>query len=176
MRHSFETEQWIAAPLEQVFAFFTDPYNLPGLMPPWQHATLQQARIVAPPPMCGRAEDEAASIVAGYGSEMLIRFRPAPFSPLQLSWRARISDFVWNSHFCDEQLRGPFAYWRHCHHLLADDRDGVSGTLVRDHLEYALPCGWLGDIVHALFAKRQIAGIFRYRQKTLAKIFGMPAK
>ena len=28
----------------------------------------------------------------------------------------------WNDHFCDLQLRGPFAFWRHCHSFLAESR------------------------------------------------------
>jgi len=110
-------------------------------------------------------------MMAGPGSEMLLRFRPVPFSPVQLSWRARITDFTWNNHFCDEQLTGPFAYWRHCHRMQAQGRNGVPGTLVRDELEYAMPFGALGELGHLLFAKRQIAAIFRYRQKTLGEIF-----
>ena len=172
MRHKFSTEQWIAAPLREVFAFFADPENLPRLMPRWQHATIQQARLVSPPPQTDAPSRDSAGIAAGEGSEMTVRFRPVPFSPLQLSWRARIAEFAWNDCFCDEQLRGPFAYWRHCHRVLAEARDGVHGTLVRDQLEYELPFGFLGEAAHTISVRRQVASIFRYRQKALEAIFG----
>lgn len=170
LRHKFSTEQWIAAPVERVFAFFADPENLPRLMPHWQHAAIQQARLVCPPQPAGVLTKPAAT-VAGAGSEMTIRFRPIPFSPIQHSWRARIAEFAWNDHFCDEQLRGPFAYWRHCHSVLAQLRDGMPGTLVQDHLEYEMPFGFLKEAGHAIFARRQVASIFRYRQKMLEELF-----
>ena len=33
-KYTFITEHWVAAPVEQVFAFFADPQNLPRLAPP----------------------------------------------------------------------------------------------------------------------------------------------
>ena len=171
MRHNFFTEQWVAAPVHRVFAFFADPENLPRLMPRWQHAIIQQASLVSPPPPMHPAPDGQPTVAAGTGSEMTIRFRPIPFSPVQLTWRARIADFAWNEHFCDEQLSGPFAYWRHCHRTHALRKNGMPGTVVRDELEYELPLGLLGEAAHAIFARRQIAATFRYRQKMLQQIF-----
>lgn len=157
--------------MDLVFAFFADPENLPRLMPRWQHATIQQARLATPNSGAGVDEDEPAGKVAGPGSEMTIRFRPVPFCPIHVSWQARITEFAWNDHFCDEQLRGPFAYWHHCHHVKAQVRENVDGTLVQDRLEYELPFSFVGEAAHSMFAKRQIASIFRYRQKMLATIF-----
>ena len=130
LRYKFSTEQWIAAPVEQVFAFFADPENLPRLMPRWQRAYIQQARLVSPQQQAEPWTDTPQGVVAGEGSEMTIRFRPVPLSPIQLSWRARIAEFAWNDHFCDEQLSGPFAYWRHCHRVRPEICNGAPGTRV----------------------------------------------
>lgn len=186
MVHRLETSQWLPAPVETVFAFFADPGNLPRLMPAWQRAEIAESRLVPPPnpaPFSGdpvRAEGShwrgavsAAPIhAAGPGSRMLIRFRALPLLPIRLSWMAKITDFGWNSHFCDEQVYGPFAYWRHCHRIGAQTRNGVPGTLIRDQLAYELPFGWLGEAAHVLFARRQIAAIFRHRQKMLEELLG----
>jgi ligand-binding SRPBCC domain-containing protein len=66
--------------------------------------------------------------------------------------------------------RGPFAYWRHCHRLQAETRDGAEGSLLTDHVEYALPLDPLSRIAHALVVRGQIAGIFRYRQAQTAQL------
>jgi len=58
----------------------------------------------------------------------------------------RITEFAWNSHFLDEQLRGPFATFHHRHGIQAEYRDGIEGTLVTDEIEYALPYGFIGRL------------------------------
>ena len=49
MRHTFEASQWVPYPPAQVFAFFSDPQNLPPLMPAWQKARIEHAFLAAPP-------------------------------------------------------------------------------------------------------------------------------
>jgi ligand-binding SRPBCC domain-containing protein len=146
MRHTFQSEQWVPYPRERVFAFFADPANLPPLMPRWQHAQVAQA-----------------PDAAGEGSLITISFRPVPLFPLRLEWDALITEFRWNDFFCDEQRRGPFQYFRHCHRL----REERNGTVVTDDVEYELPFGVLGDVANRVMMKRQIRLLFRHRQKML---------
>jgi uncharacterized protein YndB with AHSA1/START domain len=42
-------EQWIPVPLPRVFRFFSDPENLPRLMPPELAAEIRSIERVAPP-------------------------------------------------------------------------------------------------------------------------------
>jgi ligand-binding SRPBCC domain-containing protein len=157
MRHSFKTEQWVPYPRERVFAFFANPANLPPLMPAWQVARVERAEYVqASPP-------GTAGFAAGAGSLITMSFRPIPLVPVRLQWDACITEFRWNEFFCDEQRRGPFHYFRHCHRIRAER----NGTVVRDAVEYELPLGWLGDLADVLVVKRQMRGLFRYRQKML---------
>ncbi|MHB1022358.1 MAG: SRPBCC family protein [Acidobacteriaceae bacterium] len=172
MRHTFCSEQWVPYPVELVFAFFANPENLPCLMPRWQKARIEEAQFTPPPPR-PQPQDSALwlrSFAAGAGSRMTISFRPFPYSPMRLPWEARITDFVWNDHFCDTQPRGPFAYWNHCHRVLSETRDGIPGTLVVDDLEYELPFGGLGEFAHKLFVRKQIGRMFAYRQTCLLQI------
>jgi ligand-binding SRPBCC domain-containing protein len=67
-----------------------------------------------------------------------------PRFPFRAKWVARITEFVWNSHFCDTQVRGPFSYFHHCHRVRAERRNGAIGTVVTDEIEYELPFGALG--------------------------------
>ena len=39
---NFQAEQWVPYPIEQVFAFFSDPANLPRILPPGQRARIDQ--------------------------------------------------------------------------------------------------------------------------------------
>ncbi len=178
MRHTFHAEQWLPYPIELVFAFFGNPENLPRLMPSWQRARIEEAAFAPPPPRPIAADPalRLKGIVAGAGTRMTLSFRPFPFSPIRVPWEAEISEFAWNDHFCDIQLRGPLAYWRHCHQLQPETRANVSGvpihgTLVRDQIEYELPYGSLGDLAQRLFFDRQIRSTFAYRQTRTAELF-----
>ncbi len=48
----------------------------------------------------------------------------------------------------------------------------VSGTVVRDEVEYAFPLGPLGDVANALGGRMQIRALFAHRQKMLLKLLG----
>ena len=39
-------------------------------------------------------------------------------------------------------------------------------------MEYALPFGPLGELAHAVTVRKQLLGIFNYRQQELGKLFG----
>jgi ligand-binding SRPBCC domain-containing protein len=169
MRYSYQAEQWLLYPIETLFAFFADPSNLPRLMPPWQKAHIDEAAIV-PPRTNGSGVGSGNA--AGAGSRITLSFRPFPYSPIRVRWVAEIAEFVWNDHFCDRQIRGPFAYWNHCHSLRAATEGGIDRTLITDHVEYELPFGPAGRLAHRLFLRKQIQQTFAYRQSQLVKILG----
>jgi ligand-binding SRPBCC domain-containing protein len=172
MPHTFQSEQWLPYPVELVFAFFANPENLPRLMPPWQKARIEEAAFAAPPlrPIAADPALRFKSIAAGAGTKMTLSFKPFPYAPIRIPWEAEITEFVWNDHFCDTQLRGPFAYWKHCHSLHPETRANlqgvlIHGTLLRDQVEYTLPLGPLGLIAQKLVVARQLQSTFNYRQR-----------
>jgi ligand-binding SRPBCC domain-containing protein len=175
MRHTFEAEQWLPYPIELVFAFFANPENLPRLMPSWQKARIEQGSFAAPPPR-PTGQPKFPGIVAGAGTCMTLSFRPFPFSPVRIPWDAEIAEFAWNDRFCDIQTRGPFAFWRHTHRVIAEQRDGVSGTLVTDHVVYEMHLGALGEFAHTLGGRRQIQGIFDFRHRRTAVLMPLFAR
>ncbi len=107
---------------------------------------------------------------------MVLTFRPIHRLPFRISWLARITEFVWNSHFCDEQLTGPFRSWKHRHGIVAETRDGVNGTLISDKVEYSLPGGPLGSLANALFVRRQMEAAFAYRLRRIEEILPVAAR
>ncbi len=120
-------------------------------MPGWQRARVER---VVPP------------LGTGEGSLITISFQAIPWIPVRLDWDAYIAEFHWNDFFCDEQRRGPFKYFRHCHRIL----DDAEGSMVSDLIEYELPLGVLGDLANGLVMKRQIRALFRHRQKMLPEL------
>lgn len=166
MPHHFQTEQWLPYPPELVFAFFSNPENLPRLMPRWQDARIEEAHFLPPPP---RPEGvrRFPGIVAGDGTRLILGIRPVPLSPIRIPWEARIEDFRWNEGFCDIQLRGPFKYWRHCHTVrpTIHPQTNQHGTTVRDEVTYDSP------IAFAL--KPGIDYVFRHRQKRTEQLLAL---
>ena len=177
MAERFETEQWVPYPVELVFAFFANPSNLPHLMPRNLETQIEDARIQPPPPrpLATDVSRRFKSVAAGVGSEILISFYPIPWVPRRVSWLACITEFEWNSHFCDAQMRGPFSAFTHRHGIKAEFRDGQEGTLVSDAVEFTLPYGWVGRIASAL-VRRKMVSSFAFRQKRLPEILEVAQK
>ncbi|MFF4991899.1 cyclase [Streptosporangium saharense] len=98
----------------------------------------------------------------------------------QVTWRARhfgltwhltstISAYIRPSYFVDEQVSGPFRYWRH-EHTFESTRDGDSGveaTLMKDVVEFAAPAGPLGTFAEALVLRRYMTKLILLRNAHL---------
>lgn len=167
---SYHAEQWVPRPVEEVFGFFADPRNLVSLMPAWQCARIDQISIVPPPPNPDATTD-APTVAAGTGTQLTLSFRPFPFAFFRVRWVAEICNFAWNNFFCDSQRRGPFESWKHCHHVRAEAREGIPGTLIVDDVEYSVPFDVLGRLADQWFVRGQVERSFDYRQARLATIF-----
>lgn len=166
----FTSEQWLPVELPRVFAFFSDPRNLPRIMPPKLHVRIVAARLVPPP--------EAASDVfrfvafedaAGAGSEFVFRFRPLPLLPLAINWHARIEEYEAGRFFRDTQFAGPMGRWSHRHEFHGERRRGVPGTLVRDQVEFEIGSGWAGRIVEQVFVLPAMRAGFSRRQQLVER-------
>jgi ligand-binding SRPBCC domain-containing protein len=165
-RH-FNFEQWVPFPLARVFAFFSNPENLPRIMPTASGTkliSLKRARVPSPPN--GAASDDAA----GVGSIITTSFQAIPFLPLRRKWIARITEFEWNRYFADVQEAGPFKAWHHRHEFESTIRHDVEGTLIRDVIDYEVGFGFIGAIVDQLFVRRQMESTFAERQRKLPEL------
>ncbi len=167
MPSHLECSQWVPFPLERVFAFFSNPENLPRIMPAASDTRLVALnRVTAPDPPPGLACEKPA----GVGSTLITSFRVFPWLPIRAQWIARITEFEWNHHFADVQDKGPFKSWHHRHEFAAETREGVNGTVIRDVIDYEVGFGLLGEIGDELFVRRQMAATFAERQKTLPEL------
>jgi ligand-binding SRPBCC domain-containing protein len=167
MNHRLQFEDWVPFPVPRVFAFFSNPQNLPRIMPASTQTRIDELHRVPPPPPQG---SPAYPYTAGVGTVIVTSFRLFPFLPLRAQWIARITEFEWNHYFADVQEKGPFKLWNHRHEFLHETRDGVSGTLVRDVIEYEVGFGPLGALADALFVAHQMRNTFAKRQQILPKL------
>ena len=161
-------EQWLPFSVERVFAFFSNPENLPLLMPAATQTRLDDLKRVPPPNASPESNDKAA----GVGSVLFTSFRVLPFLPFRRRWIARITEFEWNRYFADVQDEGPFQSWRHRHEFTSASKDGRPGTTIRDVIDYEVGFGALGAIANALFVTRQLQSTFAQRQKRLPELLG----
>jgi ligand-binding SRPBCC domain-containing protein len=167
MKHRLQFEQWVPFPVERVFALFSNPENLPRIMPAASATLLIALKLVPPPETPAGVSSEKA---AGVGSIISTSFRVFPLLPLRRRWVARITEFEWNRYFADVQDEGPFKSWHHRHEFASAAREGVGGTLVRDVIEYEVGFGLAGTLANALFVRRQMENTFSQRQHTLPRL------
>ncbi|UCH83241.1 MAG: SRPBCC family protein [Candidatus Latescibacterota bacterium] len=141
----FEQSQTIEAPIETVFAFFSNPGNLSTITPPWL-----DFKIETPQPIDMRQ---------GLSIDYTLRIHGIP-----LKWQSEITSWDPPHSFVDEQRKGPYRCWIHEHRFesLGD------ATRIGDRVRYAVPGG---VIVQRLFVARDIDKIFAYRKQKLYEIF-----
>ena len=146
--HILRCEMAAAVPLKEAFAFFENPGNLAKITPPWLNF---------------RIETPQVEIRGGAVIDYTIRWMGLP-----MRWRTLITDYEPPFRFVDVQTRGPYAMWRHEHSF----RETPGGTVVADEVRYRLPLGPLGRLANWLLVRRQLEGIFRFRQAAIAKLLG----
>ncbi|MCC6796036.1 MAG: SRPBCC family protein [Candidatus Hydrogenedentes bacterium] len=147
--YTLRTEQFVPAPLERVFTFFSRPENLEQITPGHLHFS-----ILTPSPIPMRV---------GTLIDYRIRIRGVP-----QRWRTLISYYDPPHRFVDEQLRGPYAKWVHRHEFAR----AAGGTRIVDEVVYALPFGILGRVIHWAFVRHELEAIFEFRRAYITRLFG----
>lgn len=140
-------EMQVDRPIEDVFEFFADAWNLERITPPEL-----RFRILTPRPL---------EMMQG----TLIDYRLRLFG-VRVRWKTLISDWTPPHRFVDEQLHGPYREWVHTHTF----ESIPEGTLIRDEVRYRLPLGPLGWPARPL-VRLHLHRIFEYRQRATAEIF-----
>ena len=98
----------------------------------------------------------------------IIEYIVKPFPFYAVTWVTEITHVENGSYFVDEQRFGPYSFWHHKHFIV----ETSNGVEMEDIVDYKLPFGILGRLVHRLFVKKQLERIFEYRKAKLELIFG----
>lgn len=132
-----------------VFPFFADAQNLERLTPGWL-----SFRILTPLPI-------------EMGAGTLLDYRIG-IHGIPVRWRTRIARWEPPYAFADEQLRGPYSLWHHTHTFTPQR----GGTRLGDEVRMRPKGGPLAGAVMALFVRRDVERIFRFRAAAMARRFG----
>ena len=135
----------LGAPLERVWAFHSDPAGLGKIMPGPLRVTQWDQPLRA-------------------GSRILFRMGTRV---LGADWLLHVTTHKPMEKFVDEQVRGPFACWKHMH---AFEAVGAASTRVTDEIEFALPL-WPLCAPAELIAARVIMPLtMAYRQRATRRL------
>ena len=144
----FEASQFIEKSQTEVFEFFSIAGNLNLITP--RHLSFD---ILTP-----------AHIKMQVGT--IIDYRMKIYG-IPVRWRTEISEWDPPNRFADNQVKGPYKKWYHTHSFQSRD----NGTLMTDHVEYAVPGGFLAPLLNRLFVRRDVEKIFQYRNKKIIELF-----
>jgi ligand-binding SRPBCC domain-containing protein len=137
--------------MEEAWQFFSDPRNLRDITPDYMDFQITSS-------------DLPDKMYPG----LIVHYKVRPVMGLPITWVTEITHVDEPGFFVDEQRFGPYRMWHHQHLF----REIPGGVEMDDIVEYVLPFGPLGTLLHALFIRKQLNSIFDYRFRVLAEKYG----
>jgi ligand-binding SRPBCC domain-containing protein len=150
--YQLKTVQNIPVSLGQAWDFFSNPANLSVITP-----EKMNFRILS--------SNHADTMYQG----QIIEYKVSPLPGIRLYWMTEITHVVDQKFFVDEQRFGPYSLWHHQHHF----KEIPGGVEMTDLVHYKIPLGFLGDIAHGIFVKKELESIFSFRFKAVEELFGI---
>ncbi len=98
----------------------------------------------------------------------IIQYIVTPILGLKTKWVTEITHVKDKEYFVDEQRFGPYVLWHHKHFI----KEIEGGVEMEDIIDYKLPMGILGQIMHPILVKPKLEEIFNYRTTKLEELFG----
>jgi ligand-binding SRPBCC domain-containing protein len=149
--YQLKREVHLAADIETVWEFISNPSNLKRITPDYMMFDITSS-------------DIPDIIYEG----MIITYLVSPIAGIKTRWVTEITHIKEKEYFVDEQRVGPYKIWHHQHFLSKTEK----GTLMHDIVSYKPPFGFLGEIANTLLIKKRLNHIFEFRAKALDNIFG----
>ena len=98
----------------------------------------------------------------------IIQYIVTPIAGIKTKWVTEITHVKDGEYFVDEQRFGPYALWHHKHFIKEID----GGVEMEDIIDYKVPFGFIGQLVHPILVKPKLEEIFNYRTQKLEEVFG----
>ena len=98
----------------------------------------------------------------------VIQYNVTPLLGIKTKWISEITHIEEKKYFVDVQMYGPYALWHHKHFV----KEIEGGVELEDIIDYKIPLGILGQMVHPFLVKPKLEEIFNYRQEKLLALFG----
>lgn len=114
---------------------------------------------LTPPWLDVQVKGAAERLSLGMNVELTVRKFGVP-----LKCTFKVTELEADKKFVDEQIKGPFAHWRHQH--LFQSR-GENGSLMNDQIAIGLPVGFLSELFAGPFMDLNLYSMFRYRHEVL---------
>ncbi len=142
-------KQSLPISVSKAWDFFSDPKNLSVITSDYMKFKIIDA--------------DKRSIYPG----QIIKYTVSPILGIKMNWITEITNVRKGTFFVDEQRFGPYSFWHHKHFI----RKIENGIEMEDIVDYRVPYGIFGKLLHQIIIKKKLEGIFNYRYNKLHEIF-----
>lgn len=148
--YQLKTVQRLPIDMQTAWEFFSSPRNLSVITPP------------------GMGFEVKTELLDKMYPGMFIKYKVRPIFGIPVTWVTEITHVEEGQFFVDEQRVGPYRIWHHQHFF----KEIPGGVEMTDIVDYRLPFGILGDLVHPFLVGPRLKHIFDFRRKKLEELFG----
>ena len=149
--YTYHKKQKLPITLNEAWEFLSNPRNLKKITPDYM----------------------SFNIISGADRPMyagqIIQYIVTPVLGIKTKWVTEITHIEDHHYFVDEQRFGPYALWHHKHFIKEID----GGVEMEDIIDYKIPLGILGQLMHPILVKPKLNEIFGYRKEKLETLFGI---
>ncbi len=148
--YTLQSKQSLPISLDEAWGFLSNPKNLKVITPEYM----------------------GFKTLSGDDREMfagqIIQYIVTPVFGIPMKWVTEITHVQDKKYFVDEQRFGPYDLWHHKHFL----KEIPGGVEMEDIVDYKVPIGIIGQLVHPFLVKPKLNEIFEFRRKKLIELFG----
>ncbi len=148
--YRLETVQKLPISQKEAWDFLSDPKNLKRITPDYMGFEILSGAV--------------DKMYAG----QIIQYLVTPVMNIPTKWVTEITHVDEGNYFVDEQRFGPYSLWHHKHFL----KPIPNGVEMVDIIDYKIPLGILGQLVHPILVAPKLKEIFEYRKQALIELYG----